>query len=434
MSGPSLLAPHLGSCALPSRSSRLVLGLATVIVSLAAGATLTAQQAPDALFLRGVHIVDGASASPRTGVSIVVRDGRIAAIEAAGSPAPPGVREIDLTGYWVVPGLIDAHSHLNTLDAARRALASGVTTVRTAGVDGYADVRLRDAVRAGALPGPDILATGVYVTPEIGEGGLADPRLFPFLTDSVDTEEELRTLVRVNAEHGADWIKTRGTERAGRPDTDPREQVYTEAELRAVVDEAEQHGLMVAAHAHGEEGIIAAVRAGVKSIEHGTYASDATLELMKERGTWLVPTLSSVLSFGQPGDYADPQIFLRGQHLAPRRVEMVRRAYALGVPIVVGVDTSYGPESSARVARAVAFMVEELSFEPLYALQAATSRAAELLGVSDRTGVVAVGMEADLLVIDSNPLRRVRALQDPLVIISNGHLVSNRLPFAKAGH
>ena len=105
----------------------------------------------------------------------------------------------------------------------------------------------------------------------------------------------------------------------------------------------------------------------------------------------------------------------------------------LGVPIVVGVDTSYGPESTARVSRAVTFMVEELDFEPLYALQAATSRSAELLGVADRTGSMREGFEGDILVIDSNPLERVRALQDPLVIISNGHVVSNRLPFAKPG-
>ena len=150
---------------------------------------------------------------------------------------------------------------------------------------------------------------------------------------------------------------------------------------------------------------------------------------MKEQGTWLVPTLSSVLSFGQPGDYADPALFLRGQHLAPRRVEMVRRAHALGIPIVVGVDTDYGPGSTARVARAVTFAVEELRFDPVYALQGATSRAAELLGVSDSTGSLSVGMDADLIIIDSNPLERIRALQDPLAIVSNGHLVSNRLPF-----
>lgn len=390
-----------------------------------------AADGPAPLVLRGVNLIDGRSATPRMNVSVFVEDGRISRIGAADAPAPAGAQEVELGGYWAVPGLLDAHSHLNTLDAAQRALESGVTTVRTAGVDGFADVAIRDAVRAGHLPGPDILPTGVYVTPEIGQGALADPRLYKFLTDSVDTEEELRTLVRVNADHGAEWIKTRGTERAGTPTTDPREQVYTESELRAVVDEAAQLGLSVAAHAHGEEGIVAAVRAGVKSIEHGTYASEATLRLMKEHGTWLVPTLSSVLSFGQPGDYADPSIFLRGQHLAPRRVAMVRAAYALEIPIVVGVDTSYGPESSARVARAVAFMVEELDFDPLYALQAATSRSAELLGVDDRTGVLEEGKEADILIIDSNPLERVRALQDPLVIVSNGHIVANRLPFAK---
>ena len=385
------------------------------------------------LVLRGVNVLDGPSLEPRRNVSVVVAAGRIQRIGPPDLPAPAGARELDLSGYWAVPGLLDAHSHMSTLDAARRALESGVTTVRTAGVDAFADVAIRDAVQAGLLPGPDILAAGIYVTPDIGDGALAHPSLYRFVADSVDTEEELRTLVAVNADHGVDWIKTRGTERGGLPETDPRQQVYTESQLRAVVEEAAKHGLSVAAHAHGEEGIVAAVRAGVKSIEHGTYASDATLQLMKERGTWLVPTLSSVLSFGQPGDYADPRLFLRGQHFGPRRVEMVRRAHRMGIPIVVGVDTDYGPGSTARVSRAVTFMVEDLGFDPLYALQGATSRAAELLGVADRTGTVSEGMEADLLIIDSNPLERIRALQDPLAIISNGHLVANRLPFQAMG-
>jgi len=418
------------------RPSTTVLALLALLMSASAvrsvpadaQATPAGSPAPT-LLLRGVNVLEGVSLEPRLDVTVLVVDGRIQRIGPADAAAPDGALILDLTGYWVVPGLIDAHSHMNTLDAARRALESGVTTVRTAGVGGYADVAMRDAVRAGLLPGPDILATGVYVTPDIGDGALADPRLHRFLADRVDTEEELRALVAVNADHGADWIKTRGTERAGRPETDPREQVYTESELRAVVEEAARHGLSVAAHAHGDEGIVAAVRAGVKSIEHATYASDATLQLMKDRGTWLVPTLSSVLSFGQPGDYADPALFLRGQHLAPRRVDMVRRAHRLGIPIVVGVDTDYGPGSTARVSRAVTFQVEELGFDPVYALQGATSRAAELLGVADRTGSVSEGMEADLILIDSNPLERMRALQDPLAIISNGYLVTSRLPF-----
>jgi len=427
----------------PHRSSGLhgslgpaAVALLTTAMVLAAGAAPAVAQsplpAPGPLVLHGVNVVDGRSADPRIDVSILLVEGRIEAVGPRSEiSVPGGARSLDLSGYWVVPGLLDAHSHLNTLAAAQRALESGVTTVRTAGVGGYADVALRDAVQEGRLAGPDILATGVYVTPQLADGALADPRLHGFLTDSVDTPEELRALVAVNADHGVDWIKTRATERAGTPTTDPREQVYTEAELRAVVEEATEHGLRVAAHAHGDEGIQAAVRAGVASIEHGTYASPETLALMRDEGTWLVPTLSSVLSFGQAGDYADPRLFLRGQHLAPRRVEMVRRAHELGIPIVVGVDTSYGPESTARVSRAITFMVEELAFDPLDALQAATSRSAELLGVADRVGLVDPGMDADLLVLDSNPLERVRSIQDPLVIVSNGHLVLNRLPFIK---
>lgn len=405
--------------------------LAAVLVTVGASPTLaqTAEGgAAPPLVLRGVHVLQGPDLEPRRDVDIVIVEGLIEEI-GPGASVPTGARVMDFAGYWVVPGLIDAHSHLNTLDAAQRALESGVTTVRTAGVGGFADVAIRDAVRAGHLAGPDILATGVYVTPDIGDGALSDQRLNRFLADSVNTEEELRALVAVNADHGVDWIKTRSTERAGLPQTDPREQVYTESELRAVVDAAARQGLFVAAHAHGDEGIVAAVRAGVKSIEHGTYASDATLQLMQDQGTWLVPTLSSVLSFGQPGDYADPALFLRGQHLAPRRVDMVRRAHAMGIPIVVGVDTDYGPGSTARVARAVTFAVEELDFDPVYALQGATSRAALLLGVADRAGHLAPGMDADLILLDANPLERIRALQDPLAILSNGWVVTNRLPF-----
>lgn len=421
--------------ALP-RLSALVsrFSLATVLLALLLVADIAAQSPTytgPSLLLRGVHTVDPATGEVALDRSVLVEAGRIVSLDAGAEAAGPGVEVLDLEGYWVVPGLVDAHSHLTDLDAARRALESGVTTIRMAGIDDWTDVAIRDAVFASRLAGPELLAAGIYVTPDIGDGALADPRLQQFLGNLVDTPEELRHLVAVNADQGVDWIKTRGTERAGTPTTDPREQVYTEAELRAVVDEAARHGLQVAAHAHGDEGIVAAVRAGVRSIEHGTYATEATLQLMKERGTWLVPTLSSVLSFGSPGDYADPRLFLRGQHLAPRRVEMVRRAYELEIPIVVGVDTNYGPGSTARVSRAVAFMVEELSFDPLYALQAATSRAAELLGVDARTGRVAPGFEADLLVIDSNPLERVRSLQDPLVIVSNGRVVLNRLPFAR---
>jgi imidazolonepropionase-like amidohydrolase len=217
-------------------------------------------------------------------------------------------------------------------------------------VGGYRDVVLRELVKQGRLAGPDILATGVYVTPDLGESVLADVNLAP-LMDGVESLEDLRALVRINHEHGVDWIKARTTERSGLVDNDPRAQVYTEEQIRAVVDEATKLGMPVMIHAHGESGVRAAVLGGARSVEHATYASDETLRLFKARGTYLVPTLGSITSFGQPGDYADPAHLLRGLHMAPRRIEMVQRAYAMGIPIVTGADTGYGPESAARRAR-----------------------------------------------------------------------------------
>jgi imidazolonepropionase-like amidohydrolase len=143
-----------------------------------------------------------------------------------------------------------------------------------------------------------VVAAGVYVTPDLEDGILADPRLAA-LHGGVQSEADLRLVVQVNAERGVDVIKTRGTERAGRPDTDPREQVYTREQLAVVVDEAARHGLPVMVHAHGDEGARAAVEAGARSIEHGTYLSEETLELMKERGTWFVPTLITMLEMNE---------------------------------------------------------------------------------------------------------------------------------------
>jgi imidazolonepropionase-like amidohydrolase len=394
---------------------------------LLAGAASAQQNAAGPIYLLGANVLNGIDPEPIMDATVVVVDGRIERVEAGRSAVPAGARSYDLSGLWIVPGLTDAHSHVNTLDGVQRALESGVTLIRTAGVGGYADVAIRDLVRNGTLPGPDILATGVYVTPDIGDAVLADADLYP-LAGGVRTPEELRLLVRTNVKHGVDWMKTRGTERAGLPETDPREQVYSEEQLRIIVEEAALAGVSIHAHAHGDEGIRAAVLAGVKSIEHGTYASEETLQLMRERGTFLVPTLSSISSFGQSGDYADPRLFLRGLHMAPRRREAVRRANELGIPIVTGADTSYGPESFARISREVGFLVDQ-GVSTWDAFRGATSLAAELLGVADRTGSIQPGLEADLLVIDRNPIEDVRALQDALMVMSNGHVVVNRLPF-----
>ncbi len=400
--------------------------LSIVQISLAAAAQ--AQQ--PVVVLRHANLVDGVRGAIATNAAVVIRDGQIAQIENEPFNPPAGATVIDAGGRYVVPGLIDAHTHISTLANARRALESGVTTVRSASTNNYQDVALRDLVKQGALPGPDVVAAGVFVTPDLGETMLADARLGA-LKDGVTTEEALRTVVRINLDHKVNVIKTRGTERAGLPNTDPRKQTYTEQQLTWIVDEATKGGVPVMAHAHGDEGAYAAVRAGVRSIEHGTYLSDSTLSLMKQRGTFLVPTYITVVDLTRPGgDYDDPILTLRGAHMLPRLAETVQRAHRMGVRIATGADTQYGPESLSRISGEVASLVE-LGLTPVEALRSATTVAAELLGIGGKTGAIQTGLEADLIVVERNPLQDAKALADVLVVISNGRVALNRLPFGR---
>ena len=405
-----------------------------LLIPLTAAAIITsalaAQGTPGTtIAITHANVVDGVAAAPLRDATIVISGGRIVSIRAGG-PAPAGAQVIDLAGRWVAPGMIDAHTHIATLANARRALCSGVTTVRSASVPAYQDVEMREMARAGQIVAPDFLATGVFVTPNLGETILADARLGA-LAGGVNTAAELRALVRVNLDHGVDWIKTRGTERAGLPDTDPRKQVYDEAQLRVIVEEAATRGIPVMAHAHGDEGAYAAVAAGVRSIEHGTYLSDSTLRLMKQKGTWLVPTLSTMVDLTQPGgDYDDPVLQLRGQHMRPRIEDTIRRAHAMGIPLATGADTDYGPEGVTRIAHEV-MRFHDLGLSTVESLASATSGAAELLRIGSRTGRVAAGLEADLIVLDGNPLDDPAWLQDVLIVITNGRVVLNRLPFGR---
>jgi imidazolonepropionase-like amidohydrolase len=396
---------------------RLVVG--AVVAAVATG-PLYAQ-----LAITHANVVDVTTGAITRNATIVVQGRVIASITPNGA-VPAGAEVIDAAGRFVTPGLIDAHTHISTLANARRALESGVTTVRSASVPHYEDVALRELVKAGVLAGPDVLAAGVFITPELGETILADPRLGAYYTSGVRTPEALRGVVRVNLDHHVDVIKTRGTERAGLPNTDPRKQVYTEAELRAIVDEARAGGVPVMVHAHGDEGAYAAVAAGAKSVEHGTFLSDSTLRLMKTKGAYLVPTLSTLYDLGLPGgDYDDPVLTLRAQFMIPRANQVIKAAKALGIPIATGVDTDYRPESLSRVSHEV-LRFTELGFTPLEALQSATTIAADLLGISAKTGRVVPGLEADLLVVEGNPLEDPRALQDALVVVSNGKVAVKR--------
>jgi imidazolonepropionase-like amidohydrolase len=407
-------------------------GWSLVIAVLASAPALPAAAAsPEPLALVDANLIDVRTGRVTPHAILVLRDGKIASAGAGAAPA--GVKAIDLKGKYVLPGLIDCHTHLATFAAARSALESGVTTVRSSGVSNYADVGLRELVRKGAVAGPDVVATGYHVRPRLAdEAFLSDPSLSNLMS-GVEGAEAIRQAVRTNLAHGVDFIKVLATERAGTADTDPRKQTYTEAELRAAVEEAAAKGIPVQAHAHGDEGAQAAVKAGVRSIEHGTYLSDETLALMKEKGTFYVPTYATVIDLVEPGgDYDVPALRNRGRHMLPRLRSTVQRAHRLGVRIATGADTGYGPNSLTRISHEVAALVE-MGFTPLQALQSASTVAAELLRVERSTGALEPGLDADVIAVDGNPLENPAVLQDVLLVVSNGRVALDRLSFVKTG-
>jgi imidazolonepropionase-like amidohydrolase len=385
--------------------------------------------AQEKVVLFNVNIIEGLNSTVKKDMMVFISNRKIESIKKIGS-IPKDYKRIDLSGMFLLPGFIDAHAHISSMEAAERALQSGVTTVRSASTSSFQDVSLREMVKNGELIGPDMIAAGVFVTPNLGETILADVRLGN-LVKGVQEEEDLRTVVRINAERGVDFIKTRGTERAGLPYTDPRKQTYSEQQLRVIVDEASKYNIPVMAHAHGDEGGYAAVKAGVRSIEHGTYLSKRTLSLMKKKGTYLVPTFSTVVDLTEPGgDYDDPVLFIRGQHMLPALENTVKIAYEMGVKIATGADTRYGPNSTTRVGMEITNFVD-LGMKPIDAIRSATIIGAELLMIADKTGTIEVGKEADLIVVTNNPLKNIRTIQDVVFVMSNGEIALKRIPFNK---
>ncbi len=373
------------------------------------------------------NVIDGISKEPLRDATVVVKDGRIDSVNPSANGVPAGATRIDLQGRWLLPGYIDAHAHVSDMEGARRALLSGTTTLRDLGVNHFADIGMRDLNHEGVVNVPDFVAAGYHVRPRPDEDFFID---FPRLADlmaGVQGVENVRRMVKAQAERGVNVIKIMATERAGLADTDPRKRVFTDEELSAAVDEARKAGLGVAAHAHGDVGARAAVIAGVRSIEHGTYLTDATLMLMKERGTYLVPTIATVLDLIDPeGDYDDPILSMRGKGMLPRSREMAAHAWKLGVKIVAGTDTVYGPQSTRRVPDEIVELVG-IGMPPMEGIRAGTSRAAECLGIEKRTGSIRAGLEADLIVVDRDPLEDVNALRDVLFVMNNGRVFSNRL-------
>ena len=386
------------------------------------------QQPSSAIVLIHANVIDGVSNQPLRDATVFIRDGKIEDVVPGPAHLVAGQTVIDLKGRWLLPGFQDAHAHLATLAAARLALLSGVTTARCLGVNHFVDIGMRELNHAGVSDLPDIVAAGYHVRPRLAEELFLDlPKLNDLMGKPVSGVEALRRIVRAQIERGVNVIKILATERAGLPDTDPRKRVFSDEEIAAIVDEARKSNVYVAAHAHGNEGAYAAVKAGVRSIEHGTWMSDETLKLMKDRGTYFVPTIATVEDLIEPGgDYDSALLAIRGRAMLPRLRETAEKAWKLGIKLVAGTDTGYGPNSPRRMPDEI-LALTKIGMPPMDAIKAGTSVAAECFGIEARAGAIRKGLEADLIAVERDPLADIRNLQDVLLVVNNGKVVVNRL-------
>jgi imidazolonepropionase-like amidohydrolase len=387
------------------------------------------------------------------GRAVLVDGDRIEAVVPVGE-VPADVERVGLTGYSVLPGLMDMHCHLiGELDSgqgysslversgaqevlsgvrnARETLHAGVTTVRDIGTfRAFADVALRDAIEDGIVEGPRMMCAGAYVTCPGGGGdvtGLAPdvdtvvPRELRFgVTSGVD---QMRANVRQILRYGADFIKIIATGAVLTSGTNPGLPEFTQDELRAAVEEAELAGTHVACHAHGAEGIKRAVRAGARSIEHGSLMDEEAIELMASHGTYLVADMYD-------GDYMlEPEQRARYSDETIRKTEWTNEvqrarfadAVAAGVKIANGTDCGIFPHR--EIAKNLAYYVRFGGISDAKAIQSATRWSAELMGWQDRVGGVAPGLLADLIAVPGDPTTDVRLLEDVPFVVKGGTVV-----------
>ena len=455
---PTCLVRTLKVCAGPASASIHAVRVAAVAAisiaalgSIAVGAPQASATKAAVVAVKAGRVLDVRSGQYHENQIILIGGDRIKEIGPTVEVEPripAGAATVDLSHSTVLPGLIDAHTHLTfdpgstgyrglSISAPREALIgarnarvtleAGFTTVRTVGAGGYSDIALRDAIAAGDVPGPRIDASG----PAIGiTGGHCDSNLlapeFHHCGDGVaNGVPAVMAKVRENIKYGADVIKFCATGGVLSKGDSPDLEQFSPEEMRAIIAEAHRLGRKVAAHAHGAQGIKDAVEAGVDSIEHGSFVNDEDIQLMKQHGTYLVPTLylsdwfmDNYQALGLTDD-----MVAKAKYVMPAARQNVARAFRAGVKVAFGTDAAVYPHGLN--AREFAVMVK-LGLTPLGAIQAATINAADLLGWSDRVGSLEPGHYADLIAVDGDPLADVTTLERVKFVMKGGQLVKSR--------
>ncbi len=414
---------------------------------------------PPLTVIRAGSVIDGVSNTVRRNLIITIRGNKISDVSDAGlAIIPEGATVIDLSQATVLPGLIDAHTHIflqgevpseggydiqllkyplafraaRATVSARRALEQGFTTIRDMETEGagYGDVGIKMAIERGYIPGPRIFAStrAISTTGGYPLEGYAPEIEVPKGVQIVDGPVAARKAAREQLDHGADWIKVYMTHRSwmGKNGELVSQPTLTVEELRAIVDETHGWGKKVACHAYGGEGLQRALDGGCDSIEHGLELSDAQIAQMLKQGTWLCPTLSVYYGDWSPADTIEGQ---RDRKRASDHGESFRKAHKAGVKIAFGTDIG-GIPWTEPIAQEFPRMVE-LGMTPMEAIQSATSRAAELLDRKGQLGVIAPGAYADLVAIAGDPIENVKLLENVAFVMKDGKVFRNDLASKK---